>query len=1207
MPKSLKNSIGMKNMGDEHLPTSFSRRYFLSAVLTVLILTSSIVPFSILISPARAQVEQQVPYDEIPPSSVDISVWNATTGNWWIQIIVQGLSPTLEDISAIDWLDLLTYEGISNADSLIFEVYPADPPRYWRFYAMDYYTGRVGDDPGTWLISDNTTYIFGGVSAPFSTYTIRMNFTHATQYISYIPCLVNESGYPQMVANSINITDALEVAISRDNYGAVILDASFSSSGTSYLEYKVNYVEINLTKISMHSLPPNETTIGEDLKQYLQIPENDLPESVKSFITSTFSRLEGNSTFEIALKVLLFYQEVFSYDLEMLYHGSSDKPTSDEDWVAWFIRRKSGISLHFATAYAITLRLLKIPARVVLGFLPGVKEGDVRKVYAYHLHFWVEVWIPYEENGVIRGAWIPFDPSPYIYSYLMTNGVCDPYVVNPQVALLLSAQSDLRTTYVERGHSFQLNGTLIAENPTIVWKIRDEILEFYDSSVSRVLGKNVTNNFGNAVFNDVFLDNYVVGNHTFRADWVVTSDGTKYIIASGQTSLFFTGDVLIVCDKPRNNSEVIRGKQLEIGGMLVDKWIYDKKNGTEMGVIGVNSEIWIILNGVKGRTLQLTNDGKFGGAMYVSISESLGPANMTLYFPGYVVNGVTLLNSTKAFVNVTIFATCKLSVNAEDHVFRNHTFSVNASVVLDNNTIINGTFTLSFINKNKTISNTNRCLWNVFVPIDQPIGYYLLNVTFDPGHPYVKLANIQKKVAVVMNATCIFDVQDSNVTRGEESLILFGEVLNETDDPVSNAPISVELINAKTGKETSMGQVFYTNESGQFIANVTIPYEVEVGNYTILLFSNETIKLTLAMEHYIIINARTEINVNVTPPPPYLEGEEVLVEGRLTDDRGTPISGAVIYVGEKNTTTDAYGHFNITCNAPSADGKNGRFFLSVLYMGSLYYLPSNYQKAFDIFSNVTITLHANKSARPGDKIPIVVNVVTDNSTPVDGRLVIIYVNNTEIRATNIGNGTYICTYVVEDLGRRSYVLSIRAELRCKLYNGTKIFSSGEFIVNVTAEGAPLGISGTVEIAVYVVATVAAVSMVAYYFKKRIKREEKKKGILMHLQKRVDRINDLVRRRRFREAVLEGYKLYEELILLYYHVKRSRGETPAEFARRISERYGLGYDMLLRIVRTFERARYGIKSIGVDEYRSFVEALSKIYKEVTGGILSLAKS
>ncbi len=75
---------------------------------------------------------------------------------------------------------------------------------------------------------------------------------------------------------------------------------------------------------------------------------------------------------------------------------------------AFLFRDKIGYCQHFSGAMALMLRMSGIPARVVSGFSPGVRDPEKRNEYRIRdldAHSWVEVYFA----GI---GWVTFDPTP---------------------------------------------------------------------------------------------------------------------------------------------------------------------------------------------------------------------------------------------------------------------------------------------------------------------------------------------------------------------------------------------------------------------------------------------------------------------------------------------------------------------------------------------------------------------------------------------------------------------------------------------------------------------------------------------------------------------------------------------------------------------------------------------------------------------------
>jgi transglutaminase-like putative cysteine protease len=89
----------------------------------------------------------------------------------------------------------------------------------------------------------------------------------------------------------------------------------------------------------------------------------------------------------------------FRYDLRTAPGNSGDA------LVDFLFTGHRGYCEQFASAMAIMLRTLRVPARVAVGFTPGTVTGGSRLITTEDAHAWVEVWFP-------GAGWLPFDPTP---------------------------------------------------------------------------------------------------------------------------------------------------------------------------------------------------------------------------------------------------------------------------------------------------------------------------------------------------------------------------------------------------------------------------------------------------------------------------------------------------------------------------------------------------------------------------------------------------------------------------------------------------------------------------------------------------------------------------------------------------------------------------------------------------------------------------
>ncbi len=88
------------------------------------------------------------------------------------------------------------------------------------------------------------------------------------------------------------------------------------------------------------------------------------------------------------------------------YDVDTSAPPAGEDYVNWFLNEShQGYCMHFATAGALLLRTLGVPARYVSGYVVNVPASGRAVVPDSAAHAWVEVYL----DGV---GWYPVDMTP---------------------------------------------------------------------------------------------------------------------------------------------------------------------------------------------------------------------------------------------------------------------------------------------------------------------------------------------------------------------------------------------------------------------------------------------------------------------------------------------------------------------------------------------------------------------------------------------------------------------------------------------------------------------------------------------------------------------------------------------------------------------------------------------------------------------------
>ena len=136
----------------------------------------------------------------------------------------------------------------------------------------------------------------------------------------------------------------------------------------------------------------------EHLERYLQLPPT-VPERVAALARRITAR--SDSDFDRVIAIEDYLRSNYEYLIE------SPVPPPGQDAVDHFLfEAKVGFCEQFASATAVMLRALGIPARVVTGYTPGTRNPftGYYEVEASDAHAWIEVWFP-------KFGWYEFDPT----------------------------------------------------------------------------------------------------------------------------------------------------------------------------------------------------------------------------------------------------------------------------------------------------------------------------------------------------------------------------------------------------------------------------------------------------------------------------------------------------------------------------------------------------------------------------------------------------------------------------------------------------------------------------------------------------------------------------------------------------------------------------------------------------------------------------
>jgi len=261
-------------------------------------------------------------------------------------------------------------------------------PAYWRGLVFDTYSN------GQWTASRTNfatfqPYIQQRFLPPAPPHNIG-TFAQVFRIVRTLPGVIS-AAYP------IASLYAPVTSLRRDAYGTFrtpgVLRAGQTYSVVSYLP------NLSAQELESDSAYPGDVPPPENNAEYLNA--DALSERAAALAQAAVAGHTG-SEFDQVMALTTYLQQNFHYSQQL------GPVPQGQDPVDWFLfDAKIGYCEQFATAEALMLRSLGIPARLATGYSTGDYNPvlDQSIVREHDAHAWVEVW--FADHG-----WVPVDPSP---------------------------------------------------------------------------------------------------------------------------------------------------------------------------------------------------------------------------------------------------------------------------------------------------------------------------------------------------------------------------------------------------------------------------------------------------------------------------------------------------------------------------------------------------------------------------------------------------------------------------------------------------------------------------------------------------------------------------------------------------------------------------------------------------------------------------
>ena len=157
------------------------------------------------------------------------------------------------------------------------------------------------------------------------------------------------------------------------------------------------------------------------LEPYLAVPQTAHTEDIRHLATQIAADATGPYDQALALQTYFRDMNRFVYDTRVA-------PARTDDAVWDFLTNRHGYCVQFATSMTIMARSLGIPARLGVGFLPGVADDNgVYTVTGRLSHTWPELyfasvgWVRFEPTPAVQSGSPPRWSDPFVFSTAAPN------------------------------------------------------------------------------------------------------------------------------------------------------------------------------------------------------------------------------------------------------------------------------------------------------------------------------------------------------------------------------------------------------------------------------------------------------------------------------------------------------------------------------------------------------------------------------------------------------------------------------------------------------------------------------------------------------------------------------------------------------------------------------------------------------------------
>jgi transglutaminase-like putative cysteine protease len=840
-----------------------------------------------------------------------------------------------------NWFDNLNYTNLqinqSLPDSLlnhlndtVFIVSSKDPGQLWRQESYDYYDGagwskKYPDSTRNLTPEElipasaatNTIYtIVFTAQAGASVGTLELPTLFPFIRVidgSFKTYTVNDSGIPVEDVPS----RFMDLKLATDPYGTLLLSPLIQGRTGEQVpvSFEITFVSQDLNNVIAHALPGSAAPGFSDYKQ--------LPPLTQRVIDniSQFSSV-GTNAYEKAMAVKTYFQSTFELNLSLAV--LSDYPQGQEV-TDWFLERGNGLPQHFATAYAVFMRYLGVPARVVSGYALGDPDPvqDFRTVMVRHMTFWAEVYIPMSTPA--GGEWIQVIPVPLPPGY---GGGEDP--VNtpiPDILMLVWPTNGLPWAMI--GTPFGISAAITVDGMPVTTP--DTVL-FRDETDSQFIGTATIGQFQPAIANVTytFPPWASVRYHIISATWV-----NSYFSVQNATAISAVGTPtpsIAPAQYAANGFITSETQELNVSQGIDTHLAYWEDTVHVYGTMKVNG-VPVNSSEYNNKYIQIMWDNAVVGDAFINeygyyeLNVYVDPMNYTLmsvgphevwsWYAGDWDGPIPRLLEARSSDNSTVTVWGRIGFNltvAPTTTFPGGAIAYDGTVSFLNGTPLPpgqtvGVFFGTQANTTRPLNVTGGFQWSYNIPVSQPDGTYFAraNWTNSLNWPYI-VGNWSLSIPVDVGAggtNLWVNPLPDPLFIGQE-VTIWGYLTHVAN----GSGIGNKLVDIwwSTGSPINLGQAL-TAGNGYFEINYTIPagYEGPVEYWANFTSLEPALASSELAPHLFSTIKRYDVSISIfAAPDPVRLLQTATIQGvaTLPENASSPLAFVQIEIWWGNSTSD---------------------------------------------------------------------------------------------------------------------------------------------------------------------------------------------------------------------------------------------------------------------------------------------------------------